>query len=306
MVRTMSAHVAHPLDVAVEGGTLHAIVWEPVDEVLGEVVLVHGVTSSLHAWDDVVPLLPGYRLIAPDLRGRGASNGITHPAGMAAHAADLAALLDAANVTSSLVVGHSMGAFVSLAFAYLCPERVSRLLLIDGGLPLDVPAGLDTDTLVAAILGPTAERLSRRFASVDDYLDFWRVHPAFRDDWSATLEDYLAYDLVDDGAGMLRPATSYEITAADTLDMNTGDVLPAALAALAHPTRFLTVPRGLQNEEPGLYAPDYLERLLPTVPGVVHSRIPGFNHYTIVLSGGGAAIVAAEIREQVAAASDSV
>ncbi|MFX9634899.1 alpha/beta fold hydrolase, partial [Acinetobacter baumannii] len=81
--------------------------------------------------------------------------------------------LDAANVTSSLVVGHSMGAFVSLALAYLYPERVSRLLLIDGGLPLDVPAGLDTDTLVAAILGPTAVRLSRRFASVDDYLDFW-------------------------------------------------------------------------------------------------------------------------------------
>lgn len=295
-------HEYREVDVAVEGGLLHAGVWTPVDAPdAPTVLLVHGVTSSHLAWPFVVERLPGVRVIAPDLRGRGRSNGIEGAAGMAAHAADLAALLDALGVDSVVVVGHSMGAFVSVVFAHLHPERVSRLLLVDGGLPLDVPVGLSTDELVAGILGPTAARLSMRFPDTGGYLAFWRRHPAFADAWTPELERYLAYDLVDDGAGALRPATSYATTADDTVDMNTGDALPSALAGLRHPSRMITVPRGLQNEPPGLYAPEHLERLLAQYPGVRHERVDGFNHYTIVMSPAGADVVAAAVREELTA-----
>ena len=180
-------------------------------------------SRRLHlAWPFVVEALPGVRLVAPDLRGRGASNAIEGPAGLRAHAADLAATLDFLGIQQTLVVGHSMGAFVSVVFAHLHPERVSRLVLVDGGLPLDVPPGLDPDTLVSLILGPTAARLSRRFADLGEYRQFWREHPAFQRDWSPELEQYLEYDLVDDAAGALRPATSYAVTVDDTIDMNTG------------------------------------------------------------------------------------
>ena len=93
---------------------------------------------------------------------------------------DLVAVLDALGVDRAVVVGHSMGAFVALVFGDLYPDRVSRLVLVDGGLPLDVPAGLSSDEVIQLVLGPTAERLAMRFASVDEYLDFWRAHPAFR------------------------------------------------------------------------------------------------------------------------------
>ena len=298
-------HDYRAVDVAVDGGMLHAGVWTPVGGAADDaatVLLVHGVTSSHLAWPFVVERLPGVRVIAPDLRGRGRSNGLEGPAGMAAHAADLAALLDALGIDRTVVVGHSMGAFVSVAFAHLHPERVSRLLLVDGGLPLDVPPGLSTDELVAGILGPTAARLSMRFADPGEYLDFWRRHPAFADAWTPELERYLVYDLVDDGAGALRPATSYATTADDTVDMNTGEVLPAALAGLRHPARMITVPRGLQDEPPGLYAPEHLERLLAQYPGVQHERIDGFNHYTIVMSPAGADVVAGAVREELVAA----
>jgi pimeloyl-ACP methyl ester carboxylesterase len=194
-----------------------------------------------------------------------------------------------------------MGGFVSVVFAHLYPERVSRLVLVDGGLPLDVPTGLSTDELVAGILGPTAARLSMRFAGQAAYLDFWRRHPAFASDWTPELEAYLAYDLVDDGEGAFRPATSYATTADDTVDMNTGTALPDALAGLQHPTRLLTVPRGLQDEPPGLYAPEHLDRLLAQYPVVDHERVDGFNHYTIVMSPGGAGVVAAAVREELSA-----
>ena len=297
------AHDYRELDVPVEGGMLHVGVWDPVDAGpdAPTVLLVHGVTASHLAWPFVVDRLPGVRLVAPDLRGRGRSNEIEGPAGMAAHAADLAALLDALGVDRTTMVGHSMGAFVSVVFAHLSPDRVSRLVLVDGGLPLDVPAGLSTDELVAGILGPTAARLSMRFAGPAEYLDFWRTHPAFADAWTPELEQYLAYDLVPDGEGAFRPVTSYATTADDTVDMNTGTTLPDALAGLRHPVRLLTVPRGLQDEPPGLYAPAHLEDLLGEYPDVRHERIGGLNHYTIVMSPAGAEVVAGVVREELAA-----
>ncbi|WP_171013151.1 alpha/beta hydrolase [Microbacterium sp. 2FI] len=304
MDRTMTAHSYRTIDVPVAGGDLRVGVWdpEPASGTPDDVLLVHGVTASHLAWPFVVGNLPGVRAIAPDLRGRGASNGISGGAGMRAHADDLAAALDALGVERAVVVGHSMGAFVAVVFAHLHPERVSRLVLVDGGLPLDVPVGLDTDALVAAILGPTAARLSMRFAGVEEYLDFWRRHAAFRRDWTPELERYLAYDLVSDGEGAFRPATSYRTTADDTLDMNTGTAIPDALAGLRHPTRLLTAPRGLQDESPGLYAPDHLQRVLEGNPAVRHERVDGVNHYTIVMSEAGSDAVAAVVREELGAA----
>lgn len=292
----MSAHTYRTVDVPVPGGELHVGIWDPVDAMTGEVLLVHGVTSSHLAWPFVVEELPGIRAIAPDLRGRGRSNEVSGPAGLAAHADDLAAVLDQLGIDRITVVGHSMGAFVSVVFAHRHPSRVERLLLVDGGMPLDVPAGMDADAVATHVLGPTAARLSMRFASIDDYLEFWRPHPAFATSWAPELESYFAYDLVDDGAGALRPATRYETMVDDTIDMNTGSALPDALAEVQHPITLLTVPRGLQDEEPGLYAPDYLDGVLARYPSVEHTRLDDLNHYTIVMSEAGARVVGDAVR----------
>lgn len=298
----MSPHAYRTLDVPVHGGDLRVGVWDPVDARTDDVLLIHGVTASHLAWPFVVEGLPGVRVIAPDLRGRGRSNELDGPAGLRAHADDLAAALDALGIERTVVVGHSMGAFVAVVFAHLYPQRVSRLVLVDGGLPLDVPAGMDADTLVAAVLGPTAARLSMRFADTGEYLGFWRDHAAFRGDWTPQLEQYLAYDLVDDGEGALRPATSYATMAEDSRDQNTGAVIAAALEGIAHPVRLVTAPRGLQNETPGLYAPAHLARVLRENPSVVHSTLDDVNHYTIVMAPAGGAAIAELIRDELAAA----
>lgn len=298
----MSAHRYRTVDVPVDGGDLRVGVWDPVDQAdaAASVLVIHGVTSSHLAWPFVAAQLPGIRVIAPDLRGRGASNAISGAAGMRAHADDLIAVLDALAIEVAPVIGHSMGAFVAVVLAHLHPDRVSRLVLIDGGLPLDVPSGIEPADLVPLILGPTADRLSRRWTDADDYTaGFWRDHPAFSDDWSPELERYIAYDLVDDGDAM-RPATSYRTTVDDTVDMNTGADLPAALAGLRHPTLFLTVPRGLQNEAPGLYAPAHLQRLLADFPQIRHIPLDDLNHYTVVMSARGAERLGPLLREAAA------
>jgi pimeloyl-ACP methyl ester carboxylesterase len=219
---------------------------------------------------------------------------------MAAHADDLVAVLDHLGVDRTLVVGHSMGGFVAVVLADRHPERVARLVLVDGGLPLAVPEGLGVDEVIAFVLGPTAERLAMRFASVEDYFAFWRRHPAFAADWSPELEDYLAYDLVGE-APELRPATSYEQMAADTVDLNSGTVPADALAQLRHPTLLLTAPRGLLDEVPGLYEAGRLATMLPSLPSVTAREVDDVNHYTITMGERGAKAVAEALRGELAA-----
>lgn len=296
----MSPRVHRVVSVPVPGGELAVGVWDTEDPDAPTVVAVHGVTSSHLAWELLAEALPGVRIIAPDLRGRGHSNALQGPAGMRAHAADLAAVFEDLDLAPTVVVGHSMGGFVSVVFTYLHPELVTHLLLVDGGLPLAAPTGLSPDKLVAAILGPTAARLSMRFADTDAYLDFWRGHPAFVGEWTPALERYLAYDLVPDG-DTLRPATSYAMTVEDTVDLHTGTTILDAVRGIHRPTTLITVPRGLQNESPGLYPRDHLAALLAEHPEMQHQRWEEFNHYTVVLAEAGAVALAGVIAGHLAA-----
>ena len=161
------------------------------------VLLIHGVTASHHAWDEFAPRIAkaGYYMVAPDLRGRGKSAALPGPYGMQQHANDMASALASLGVSQATVIGHSMGGFVGLTLAHHHPERVHHLVLVDGGLPLNVPSGLEADEVLQLIFGPTAERLAQTFASVDEYLDFWRAHPGFREHWEPHYDTYFAYDL---------------------------------------------------------------------------------------------------------------
>ncbi len=298
---TGDAHTPRELDVAVDGGDLRVGVWEPRGEVATTMIAIHGITASHRCWPFLVDELPGVRVVAPDLRGRGRSSELHGPSSMARHADDVVAVMDALDIERAVIAGHSMGAFVAVVLAHRHPDRVSRLVLIDGGLPLEVPEGLSADELVSHVLGPTAARLSMRFSDVGAYLDFWRAHPAFAADWSAELERYLAYDLVPDGA-VFRPATSLATTTDDTIDLNTGSSIRESVSALAHPTLFVTVPRGLQDQVPGLYSDEALARILETSPGIRHERLPDLNHYTVTMSRRGARALRPLVARELAAA----
>lgn len=297
---TQSSSRYRTIDVAVPGGDLRVGVWVGPSDAAPTVLLIHGVTASHLSWPYVAERLPNARLIAPDLRGRGRSNTLEGPAGLAAHARDMIAVLDALGVEQVVVVGHSMGAFVALVLGDLYPERISRVVLVDGGLPLDLPVGLSSDEIITLVLGPTADRLAMRFATPEAYRDFWRAHPAFRRDWTPELEAYLAYDLVGEEPE-LRPATSYATLEEDSIDQNTGTAILDALTRLRHPTVLLTAERGLLDQVPALYAAERIPGLLSAYPGLQHVAVPDVNHYTIAMSGRGADAVAAVVHAQLAA-----
>ncbi len=104
----------------------------------GLVVAVHGITANAAAWAAVAPRLLRGRavaeVVAPELRGRGASRRLPGPWGLARHADDVAAevtaLLDARVAEPSgrraVLVGHSMGAFVLAALVKILLEEIDQ------------------------------------------------------------------------------------------------------------------------------------------------------------------------------------
>lgn len=95
------------------------------------VVLLHGYPFNRSMWSGQVEALraAGYRVVTPDLRGHGQTSVTDEPATMKEMAEDVAALMDALNLTRAAVGGLSMGGYVSLAFYRRFPLRVRALIL---------------------------------------------------------------------------------------------------------------------------------------------------------------------------------
>ncbi len=112
------------------------------------VVLLHGWALDLDYWNPLVPLLaPRFTLLRFDRRGFGLSEGAPQPA---RDVADLAALMDAAQMRTALVVGMSQGARLALRFAHQQPARVHALGL-DGTPALDAEPELPLHALRALL-----------------------------------------------------------------------------------------------------------------------------------------------------------
>ncbi|HET6794678.1 MAG TPA: alpha/beta hydrolase [Acidimicrobiales bacterium] len=284
---------AHFGDVAVAGGALRVASWgDGPATVLG----IHGITASSLSLAPVARHLPpGHRLLAPDLRGRGASNRLPGPYGMAAHAADCAAVLDRAGGGPAVVVGESMGGYVAVVLAAARPDLVERLVLVDGGLPLPTPAGEDPDAVARAVLGPALERLGRVFASTAEYLDFWRSHPALAADWNPDVEAYVAYDL-EPADGGFRSRVAAEAVRADTVQtLSEPDVVASALAAVDCPVHLLRATRDLMDRPPPLLGDEVVDRWRSTVGRLTDEVVADTNHYTLMLGDRGARTIAARV-----------
>ncbi len=102
------------------------------------IVLLHGLTQQQHYWGPVLARLPGRRIIAVDQRGHGEASGpqVTPQSDFSVPrlAQDVVEVLDQADITEAVVVGHSWGASVALHAAATLPERVRAAVLIDGGI----------------------------------------------------------------------------------------------------------------------------------------------------------------------------
>ncbi|HVA59515.1 MAG TPA: alpha/beta hydrolase [Mycobacteriales bacterium] len=262
------------------------------------IVGIHGITASYLNFVGIAERLAGRRgLLALDLRGRGDADKPAGPYGMRQHARDVAAAMTAFDLGGSILVGHSMGAYVAVALAAEFPELVAGLVLIDGGPPLDPPPGIDVDDLLEALLSAQVGRLSQTFGSLEEYYQFWRELPTFRGGrWGPWVEAYLGYDLGGE-APRLQPKASAAAVRADSLDAMDTAVLRRRLAGLAVPVLLLRAAEGMAPGQPPLMTDDVVDECAGLVSAFEHRVVPGTTHYTIALGDPGASVVADAVVE---------
>lgn len=282
------------LDVPVDGGELRVLQWGTGRRVA---VAVHGITASAMSWQAVARQMPpGWTLAAPDLRGRGASAQLPSPYGLERHANDVTAVLRHFGGSNArpVLAGHSMGAYVALLARDAHPNLSRRLVLVDGGLPLAMPDGVDPEVALEASIGPAIARLRQTYASTEAYLDFWRAHPALADHWTPDVEAYARYDLTGE-PGSMRSRVAEAVLSPDSRDVLADKPFADALGRLSQPTPLLTAPAGFLGEPPGLLPADLVATWTERVPQLRPQIVPDVNHYTILFDRQGAAAVARAI-----------
>ena len=171
---------------------LHYVDWG--NEGAPTIVLVHGGRDHARNWDWVArELRRDFHVIAPDLRGHGDSAwAVGGMYAVADFVLDVANLIEAACEGPILLIGHSLGGAIALMYTGIYPERVSKLVAIEGlGPP---PAMIEKlrarkpwermSEWIAQMRG-LAARQPRRYATLDDAAARMRAENSFLSDEQA-------------------------------------------------------------------------------------------------------------------------
>ena len=157
-----------------QGLKLHVTDWG--NPLAPPLLLVHGGLDHSRSWDHLAQALAAdFHVVAPDLRGHGDSGWATGSSySLADHVYDLTNLVKSEGFGPVAIVGHSMGGMVSLTYAGAFPERVSKLVVLDGVTNFPARRPKPADVRIADWAGDLdklAQRKIHRYATVADGAD---------------------------------------------------------------------------------------------------------------------------------------
>lgn len=241
-----------------------------------EVLGLHGLTANSRFWDCLASALsPRHKIIALDLRGRGFSDKPPTGYSLHHHCQDVLALIDDLGLERPILMGHSLGAFISLAFAAQHPDRVDRLVLVDGG-------GKLSETQMAKVFAgikPSLDRLGKTFPSFEDYVSQMREAP-FLQPWNSFMETYFRYE-VEEVPGGVRSRVQPKHIEEEVLNLGKVDSTQFYSQVIS-PTLILRATKGMLAEDDLLLPNDVAERMVREIPDARSLDIEGSNHYTIL------------------------
>ncbi|MGD8284097.1 MAG: alpha/beta hydrolase [Desulfobacterales bacterium] len=257
-----------------DGIEINLATWEGAGK---PILCVHGITANCRCWDVLAAALaPEYRVLAMDLRGRGRSDKPPEGYALEYHLRDINCLLDDLGIDRAVIMGHSLGAFIGLAFAAENRDRVDRLILVDGGGDLS-KAQMDK---VFTGIKPALDRLGRVFPSAGEYLDKMKEAPYIHP-WSAAIETYYRYEIeeVEDGVRTNIDPAHIQEEAANIRKLDCAPFYPEIKCKVL----ILRAPNGLFSLDDLLLPQDVIDKMMQEIPDVRRFNVEGTNHYGIVM-----------------------
>jgi len=154
-----------------QGLRLHYADWG--NDEASPLLLIHGGRDHCRSWDRLArELQPHFRVIAPDLRGHGDSDWTRGGSyALSEYVFDIVRLFEALKIDRACIVGHSMGGMVSLIFSGTYPEKVDKLVVLDGVTVMpDAPRAPTHERMLRAIaqLAKLEGRGLRSFATIEE------------------------------------------------------------------------------------------------------------------------------------------
>ena len=254
--------------------TFHYVQW---GEQGPPMICAHGITANAFCFQALANELSStHRVIAYDLRGRGDSDKPESGYSLSIHAQDLAEIIDALELDRPIVLGHSLGAMIALNFAAHYPEKLSKLILVDGG------GHLPWRTLEEqpAWLTASIARLGTPVVSFNEYTQRLKLAPFLGPYWNEYLDIYFTHDVYrqHDGSVIAKayPAGIYED------QMGVYEYKPETLwPRVQVPTLLLRAGQGLFTTDDQLLTGAVTEEILANIKDCQYVNYPELNHYTI-------------------------
>jgi len=256
-----------------DGVEIQLAVWEGEEKTI---ICVHGLTANCRCWDVIAPTLaPKHRVMAVDLRGRGLSD--KPPTGYSEehHIRDLKCIMDDLHLERAVLMGHSLGGYISMGFAARYPERVERLILIDAGGDLSQE---NWDRVTQAIK-PAVDRLEMNFPSAAAFMNLMKMAP-FLQPWSDEIEAYFRYDLEETAAGVRSRILPEHIREEISNKRETG--AGQYYSKLNCPVLILRATEGILTPDDILLPGDAVEKMLDGIPDARVIDLNGTDHYSIL------------------------
>jgi pimeloyl-ACP methyl ester carboxylesterase len=164
-------------ETLVDGTRVHYRAWG--DPSLPGLVLVHGGAAHSGWWDHIAPQLTSHRVVALDLSGHGDSGRRTSY-GLDTWSDEVLGVAEAAALTKPVIVGHSMGGWVSVSVGSRSDAGVSAVAVLDSPLNDQPPEESRLrDRIRPHRVYPSVEQAMTRFATLppqDLVLPYVRDH----------------------------------------------------------------------------------------------------------------------------------
>ena len=256
-----------------DGIQIQLAVWEGHGK---DILCIHGLTANSRFWDCLaLALSPIHKIIAMDLRGRGFSDKPLTGYSIEHHCRDILSLMNDQGLERTVLIGHSLGAFISLAFSAQYPQRVDRLILVDGG-------GKLSETQMAKVFAgikPSLDRLGQVFPTFDAYVSLMKQAP-FLQPWNSYMETYFRYE-VEEGEGGVRSRVRPEHIEEEATNLKKEDSTQF-YSKVSCPTLILRATEGMLAEDDLVLPEDVANRMVKAMLHAELVELDGVNHYTIL------------------------